>query len=281
MSDEARRAWNAVSEWYQRKVTISLEDVHYGPISPGERELGLLGDVSGRRVLELGCGGGQNSIVLSKWGAHVTGLDVSERQLDHARKLAEEEKVDVRFLHRSMEDLAPLARQRFDIVLSSHALQFVEDWSRVFREINTVLNPEGLFVFAMSHPVLSSGRWTIMEGRKVFVLRDYFDDAPEIETWVGEAQEKIEIPLYHHTVQDTFDLLLESGFRVERIVEPKPYPLEEMSEEERRGMPYTAEEYERLESDDLEEPGYELWKRLPYTMIFKASKTRSLGQDRG
>ena len=53
-----RRSWNTVSASYQAERRISTDDVHYGPLAPGERELRLLGDVAGRCVIEIGCGGG-------------------------------------------------------------------------------------------------------------------------------------------------------------------------------------------------------------------------------
>ncbi|MFX1286438.1 MAG: class I SAM-dependent methyltransferase [Promethearchaeota archaeon] len=67
-------------------------------MAPGEKELGLLGNVKGKRILELGCGGGQNSIVLAKWGAKVIGLDISEIQLECANILAKKEGVRVDWL---------------------------------------------------------------------------------------------------------------------------------------------------------------------------------------
>ena len=53
----AKKGWNIISRSYQQKTRISLEDVHYGPISAGERELKLLGSVRKKDVLEIGCGG--------------------------------------------------------------------------------------------------------------------------------------------------------------------------------------------------------------------------------
>ena len=100
----AKNGWNIISRFYQAKTTISLEDVHYGPISPGESELKLLGNVKGKKILEIGCGGGQNSIVLAKWGAKPVGLDLSEVQIKHAQKLAKKEHVSVAFHVGNMED---------------------------------------------------------------------------------------------------------------------------------------------------------------------------------
>jgi len=77
----AKKGWNIISRSYQEETRISLEDVHYGPISPGESELKLLGKVKDKDALEIGCGGGQNAIVLSKWGARSMGLDISEEQI--------------------------------------------------------------------------------------------------------------------------------------------------------------------------------------------------------
>src|SRR5690349_12996080 len=70
-----------------------LDTVSYGPEMPGERELRLLGDVKGKRVLELGCGTGQAAIVLARKGAHAIAIDASARQLAAARRFAEREEV--------------------------------------------------------------------------------------------------------------------------------------------------------------------------------------------
>ncbi len=78
-TDHIKRAiqagWDEMSQSYQAESHISLDDVHYAPLGPGERELQIIGDVNGKRVLELACGAAQNSIALAKWGAQLTALD--------------------------------------------------------------------------------------------------------------------------------------------------------------------------------------------------------------
>ena len=66
-----------MSPSYQADSRIALDDVHYAPFAPGERFYRLMGDVSGKRILELACGGAQNSVALSRWGADVVALDFS------------------------------------------------------------------------------------------------------------------------------------------------------------------------------------------------------------
>ena len=95
-----------MSESYQAETFISLSDVHYAPLCPGERELSILGDVGGLRTLELACGAAQNSIALAKWGARATALDLSERQLARARELSAQEGVQVDLVQGDIERLA-------------------------------------------------------------------------------------------------------------------------------------------------------------------------------
>ena len=83
-----KSGWDEMSDRYLRGAVISTDDVHYGPLIPGESDLNLLGDVQGKRVLELAYGGAQNSIALAKWEATVTAVDLSSHQLAHARYLA-------------------------------------------------------------------------------------------------------------------------------------------------------------------------------------------------
>ena len=83
-----KSGWDEMSDRYLRGAVISTDDVHYGPLIPGEKEFRLLGDVRGKRLLELACGGAQNAIALAKWGARVTAVDLSSHQLAHARYLA-------------------------------------------------------------------------------------------------------------------------------------------------------------------------------------------------
>ena len=90
--------WDATADLYQRATRISVRDFHYGPLLPGDRELGLLPDpVEGLRCLEVGCGAGQNSIHLASRGAVCTALDVSDGMLDHGRRLAAREGVAIDF----------------------------------------------------------------------------------------------------------------------------------------------------------------------------------------
>ncbi len=149
--------------------------MHYGPISLGETELRLLGNADHKDILEVGCGGGQNAIVLAKWGAKPVGLDISEEQLRHAKRLAKEHEVHVTFHVGDMENMDMLSAQSFDIVLSSCAIGYSAAPAQTFKEAFRVLRTSGLFVFCVVHPIVNSGRPVKYGGRRFWGIGNYFD----------------------------------------------------------------------------------------------------------
>ena len=221
--------------------------------------------MKGKDVLEIGCGGGQNTVVLSKWGAKAVGLDVSEKQMEYARKLAESEEARVTFHVGNMEDLNVFRSERFDIVLSSFGIGYVDNLSKTFKEVFRVLRKEGLFVFCDVHPIANRGRMIRHGRRRIWGMSNYSGRRKRVGTWKLEDTEPKTARFrgYHRTIQDWFNLLVTTGFVVERILEPEPYPLGSMTEAEKDKIPYLHDDYVR---------DYDLWKRIPHTILFKAAK---------
>ena len=189
---------------------------------PTERELRLLGDVRGKRVLDLGCGSGHASIAFARQGAHAIALDASARQLARGRKLAEAEEVRVEWHRSDLADLAFLRADSIDLAFSAHALAEVEDLDRVFRQVHRVLRPGAAFVFSYEHPVaLCTGRDAAAEGTLPLgnreVRRSYFERAPLVVDRDGEP-----ITIYTRTIGDVFAAAGRAGFRIDTILEPEP-----------------------------------------------------------
>jgi SAM-dependent methyltransferase len=258
----AKKGWNLISRGYQKKTRISLEDVHYGPISPGESELKLLGNVKGKAVLEIGCGGGQNAIVLNKWGARSGGLDISEEQIGFAKKLAKKEGVRVPFYAGNMEDLGRFDDESFDVALSSFGIGYADDLEKTFQEVFRVLRKNVLYVFSDVHPIADKGRTIRYGKRRIWGISNYFDRKRYLWTWKQKGNEA-RFYGYHRTIQDYFNLLTGAGFVFEKILETEPYSINNTDETERKKIPYLEEGFVR---------NYDLWKRIPYTIIFKARK---------
>ena len=93
-------------------------------------------------------------------------------------------------------------------------------------------------------------------------IGNYFDRRRRTWTWkIGKNVAKFYG--YHRTLQDYFNLLVSPGFIVEKILEPEPYPLDKMAEAERKKIPYFEEGYLK---------DFDVWRRIPYTLLFKARK---------
>jgi SAM-dependent methyltransferase len=113
-----RAMWDDYSDEYQARHGEDLTasgGLAWGTARIPESESGVLGDVIGRNVLEFGCGAAQWSIALAWLGAHPVGLDLSRRQLEHARRLMAEAGVDFPRVHASAEAV-PLPAATFDVV---------------------------------------------------------------------------------------------------------------------------------------------------------------------
>ena len=122
--------WDALSDEYARMTRIDETDFHYGPQIPGESALRLLPPLGpGASALEIGCGGAQNSVWLARRGVRCTALDISEGQLRHARALAARCGVAIDLRRAAFEDFGSVlpAGALFDLVHSSHALEFADD----------------------------------------------------------------------------------------------------------------------------------------------------------
>jgi ubiquinone biosynthesis O-methyltransferase len=115
--------------------------------------LELIGDVSGRKVLDVGCGDGELAVELWRRGAAVVGIDASTAMIDAANGRAKKWSADIRFQVAVAEHL-PFLVEQFDIVTAITILCFVGDAAPVFREIARVLRPGGRIVIG------ELGKWS-------------------------------------------------------------------------------------------------------------------------
>ena len=192
--------------------------VAYGPDVGTEEDFRLLGDLKGKRVLELGCGNAQRSIAFSRQGATAIGIDFSPGMIEAAKRLCERESARVELRLGDLADLAFLRADSVDLVFSVYALSYVRDFERVFRQANRVLKAGAPLVFSVPHPAFAVVDDASPEQPPV-VARSYFDRSPVTRQRDGDT-----VDTYHHTTADLLMGLIRAGYRVDTVVEPEWAP---------------------------------------------------------
>jgi ubiquinone/menaquinone biosynthesis C-methylase UbiE len=220
---ESRRAsrqwWDRDADAYQQEHGTFLGDVDFVwcPERLREADAGLLGDVRGRRVLELGSGAAACSRWLSRQGADPIALDLSAGMLRQARAASDRSGVSVPLVQADALAL-PFPDATFDIVCTAFgAVPFVADSGAVMREVARVLRPGGTWAFSITHPM----RWIFWDepGEEGLVARNsYFDRRPYVEQDGAGAVTYVE---QHRTLGDRVRELVAAGFVLRDLVEPE------------------------------------------------------------
>jgi malonyl-CoA O-methyltransferase len=146
---------DGVRDGYDRWAAVYDHDRNPLPALEGPVVRGLLGDVRGRRVLDLGCGTGRHAVPLARAGAIVTAVDFSPGMLARARARARAGSGRVRFLAADLRRPLPLADVAFDLAVSGLVLEHLPDLPAFFAEVRRVLAPGGRAVVSTIHPAMS------------------------------------------------------------------------------------------------------------------------------
>ncbi len=213
-------AWDRIAA--RRGGEADTTTVSYGVDMPTEADLRLCGDVRGKRVLDLGCGAGENAIAFARHGAHVIAIDASDGQLALARKLADAAEVRVEWHRSDAADLAFLRADSIDVAFGAGIVGEVDDMDRLLRQVHRVLRPGAPFVFTFEHPMaLAVGRDIDAPGTlplgSLEVRRSYFDSSPVEVRHEGER-----VQVWPRTIADVFAALHRAGYRADVLLEPEP-----------------------------------------------------------
>ena len=235
--------WNLIALKYQEKRNISFNDIEYALGYARESELNLLGDVKGKKIIELGCGGGENSIILAKKGAICTGVDISFKQLKYAKNLAKKHEVKIKLIEGDLENLVMIDDEIFDIAISIFALDWMQDLDAAFKEAYRILKKNGIFVFSIQHPIYNLLGAEDFNPKELKISTNYFEKHATFVESTG-----IDLKVHASKISDIINGLIKIGFDIEKILEPEP--LEE----------------------DITQEDLEVFKIVPSTIICKVLK---------
>ncbi len=178
-----------------------------------------LPELSGKTVLDLGCGYGWHCQYAIEQGAKsVVGIDLSEKMLSKARQLTKQK--NVIFEQCAIEDFNA-EEASFDVIFSSLALHYVADLRAIFHNAFKLLKPNGVLCYSVEHPIFTSNSaqdWHY-DNNKIqhWPLDDYFHEGKRKTEFLGSQVIK-----YHRTLETHISTLLSEKFEIRSLSEPKP-----------------------------------------------------------
>ena len=215
-----RRAWNMRTAYHVQSQFYNVQEFIKGKSSLNEIERSLLGDVKGKNILHLQCHFGQDSLSLARMGAHVTGIDLSDKAIEQANKLNDQLGLNATFICCNIYDLPAHLNKQFDIVFTSYgAIGWLPDLQQWGNIIATFLRPGGHFVFVEFHPVI----W-MFDNDFEKVAYKYFKSAPIYETENGtyanrEAPITYESVSWNHSLSEVLQALLTNHLSIKDFQE--------------------------------------------------------------
>lgn len=194
----------------------------------------MLPDVNGLSGLDIGCGEGHNTRLLAKRGAHVTALDIAERFIAHAQHAEQHEPLGIKYLIASAVAL-PFPEATFDFVTGCMSFMDIPEIDRVLAEAHRVLKSGGFLQFSITHPCFDTPHRRNLRAEDgltyAIEVGDYFRNLDgEINEWLFSAAPpevkrglpKFKTPRFTRTVSQWLNLVMATGFVLERLEEPCP-----------------------------------------------------------
>ena len=226
--------WNANADQWATDVRAGFDSYRDLFTQPAFQR--FVGDVSGLRIIDFGCGEGTNTRRFARSGARMTGIDLSERLIAHARKSEENEPLGIEYHVASYSERTALPDASFDLVVSTLALMDGADLSGAVHGAYRLLKPGGALAFSILHPchITPGLRWE-RDGTgntTGLVVDRYHDRTPFTERWrfgdrpaamqEEENPRPFEVPRFPRTLADWINAIANAGFVIERAEEPIP-----------------------------------------------------------
>lgn len=242
--DNNRNYWNENADlWFG---TTALPE--YGVKFLTEDDLHLFGNVSGKKLLEICCGSGHSLKYHAERNAgELWGLDISQKQLDHAKALLSENGYAAKLICSPMEADVDIPKDYFDFVYSIYGIGWTTDLQGTFRKIASYLKKDGIFIFSWHHTLNYCVAWSceerreILENDKLVFHKSYFD-----ESYFKMPVHNSEVILCNRKISTYVNALAGAGFVIEEMIEQN--------------------DMQNIDSDDIKA------KMVPISVCFKARK---------
>lgn len=210
-----RQSWNNRVDAHLKSKFYDLDGFLKGKSSLNKIELDLLGDVRGKSILHLQCHFGQDTISLSRMGAEVTGIDLSDKAIESAKKIAKETNTNAEFICCDIYDLPNHLDKEFDIVFTSYGvLGWLPDMDKWAGIVSKFLKAGGQFILVEFHPVV----WMFDDNFEK-VAYNYFNSGEIVESESGTYADKSadihqEYVMWNHGLSEVMNSLIKHGLEI-------------------------------------------------------------------
>ena len=215
-----RHSWNNRTDVHIKSEFYDLDGFQNGKTSLKSIELDLLGNLEGKSILHLQCHFGQDTISLGRLGADVTGIDISDKAIEHAKRIAKDEDSKVNFICCNIYDLPNHLDKQFDIIFTSYGvIGWLPDLNKWANIISGYLKLDGKFIFVEFHPVV----WMFNDSFDK-IDYSYFNSGPILETEIGTYADKTaditqEYVMWNHSMSEVVNSLIKNGLKLEELIE--------------------------------------------------------------
>jgi SAM-dependent methyltransferase len=230
--EEVGRHWDENADAWTRLARAGYDIYRDGLNTPAFLE--MLPEVRGLSGLDVGCGEGYNTRLVSERGARMTGIDISENFVRHAKEEESREPGGIRYARASAVEL-PFENASFDFATAFMSLMDISETGRVLTEVFRVLRPGAFFQFSITHPCFDTPHRKNLRdetGRTYAIeVGGYFHGSEgEVKEWlfsgapsaVREELPPFRVPVFMRTLSSWLNSLVEAGFVLERFGEPYP-----------------------------------------------------------
>ncbi|QUI24210.1 methyltransferase domain-containing protein [Vallitalea pronyensis] len=200
--------WNTIGSEFLGVTALPS----WGGYLPSELKLNLLGDLSGKSILELGCGNGHSLDYVAGLGAKdLWGVDISANQINKTKSYLSSQKISANLICSPMEEECGLPTDYFDIVFSVFGVGWTTSLDQTFEHVHSYLKKDGIFVFGWSHPI---HKCVSIEDDKFVFSNSYFN-----EEWYCADMSDKEIMLSNRMLSTYINTLARNGFAIESLIE--------------------------------------------------------------
>ncbi len=196
--------------------------------------LSMLPDVNGLYGIDIGCGEGHNTRLISQRGAQIVGIDIAEVFIQHALEANLKELSAIDYRVASAVEI-PFPDQHFDFATAIMSLMDVSETDLALLEAFRIIKPGGFFQFSICHPCFDTPHRRNLRNEQgltyAIEVGDYFRNLNgdivewtfnEVPTELKQKYLKFKTPRFTRTISQWLNLLIDTGFQIERVEEPKP-----------------------------------------------------------